>query len=256
VGRITHPSILPGGALPIAPSAIAPKGTVRTNDDKVPFVAPRALEITEIPGVIDEYAVAAQNAREAGFDGVEIHAANGYLIDQFLRDGTNHRSDAYGGPLAHRARFLLEVVDAVGAVWGNERVGVRLSPVNAFNDIADSDPLASFTYFAAALGERNLAYLHAVETQNLPFDWSTFRRSFNGTYIANGGYDVARARAAIDCGDTDLVSFGVPFIANPDVVERFRSGAPLNTPDRATYYGGGERGYTDYPSLAEINTSV
>jgi N-ethylmaleimide reductase len=251
VGRISHPSIQPGGLLPVAPSAIAPQGTLYTGATAVPFVTPRALTVTEIAAVVDDYAAAAVNAREAGFDGVEIHAANGYLIDQFLRDGTNHRDDAFGGSIEKRARFLLDIVHAVTAVWGSERVGVRLSPVNPFNDMTDSDPQRSFNYFAAALSPFGLAYLHAIETPNTTFDWSAFRRRYKGIYIANGGYDLSRARTAIDTGHADLVALGALFLANPDLVERLRRGGPLNTPNRATFYGGNERGYTDYPFLGE-----
>lgn len=251
VGRITHAALLPPGVTPVAPSAIAPNGAVNVGSGKVPYATPHALTTDEIRGIVQDYAQAARNALAAGFDGVEIHAANGYLIDQFLRDGTNRRTDAYSGTLDNRARFLLEVAEATRAVWGPGRVGVRLSPVNAFNDIADSDPQRSFDFFAAALGECDLAYLHAVETRNLPFDWPAFRRRYKGVYIANGGYDLARAQAALDSGDADLVSFGVLYLANPDVVERFRTGAPFNAPVRATYYGGDARGYTDYPFLAD-----
>jgi N-ethylmaleimide reductase len=251
VGRVTHPALLPAGMTPVAPSAMAPHGAVNIGTGKVPYVTPHPLIAEEIRGIVQDYAQAARNALAANFDGVEIHAANGYLIDQFLRDGTNRRTDEYGGSLANRARFLLEIARAVSAVWGPGRVGVRLSPVNAFNDISDSDPQRSFEYFAAALGGLDLAYLHAVETHNLPFDWAALRRRYKGVYIANGGYDLAKARAAIDRGDADLVSFGVLYLANPDVVERFRHSAPFNAPIRATYYGGDARGYTDYPFWAE-----
>ena len=254
VGRITHPALLPAGTRPVAPSALAPRGMVNTGTDKAPYVTPHALTAAEILRVVDDYAHAAQNALRAGFDGVEIHAANGYLIDQFLRDGTNHRADAYGGSLAGRSRFMLEVVEAVGAVWGPRRVGVRLSPVNAFNDIADGNPQDSFNYFAPALSDFDLAYIHAVETHNTPFDWPAFRRRYRGVYIANGGYDFEKAGAALERGEADLVSFGVLFLANPDIVERFRVGGPFNAPVRATYYGGDARGYTDYPFLAQHGT--
>jgi N-ethylmaleimide reductase len=226
---------------PVAPSAIAAQGCG----------APRALEAAEIPAVVGEFARAASNARKAGFDGVEVHAANGYLIDEFLRDGSNRRSDAYGGPVASRARFLLEVLDAVASAWERGRVAVRLSPANPYNDMRDSDPQRSFGEIAEMLGGRGLAFLHVDESPADGFDWSAFRRRYPGVYVANGGYDRERAAAALASGHADLVSFGVLYLANPDLVERFRAGAPLNRPDRSTFYGGGERGYTDYPSLEE-----
>jgi N-ethylmaleimide reductase len=217
----------------------------------VPFVAPRALERDEIPGIAAQFAQAARNSKEAGFDGVEVHAANGYLIDQFLRDGANRRSDAYGGSVANRARFLLEILDAVAEACGSARVGVRLSPANPYNDIRDSDPQGTFNEIARMLGGLGLAYLHVDESSSGAFDWTAFRACYTGTYIANGGYDRERALTAVESGRADLVSFGVLYLANPDLVERFRTGAPLNPPDRSTFYGGGERGYTDYPSLAQ-----
>ncbi len=257
VGRISHPSLQPNGALPVAPSAIKPDGESATPDGPRPFVTPRALETRELPGVVDQFRAGAGNALEAGFDGVEIHAANGYLLDQFLRDGTNHRTDAYGGSLENRARLLLEVTEAVAGVWGADRVGVRLSPLNAFNDMADSQPGATFGYAAGRLGAHGLAYLHVVEP-GAPgpdardgFDWHELRRAFGGTTIANGGYDLDRAGEALAAGDADLVAFGRLFIANPDLPRRFAIGAPLNAPDPATFYGGDARGYTDYPFLDE-----
>lgn len=210
---------------------------------------PRALALEEIPAVVAQFAAAARNAKDAAFDGVEIHAANGYLIDQFLRDGANRRTDAYGGAAANRARLLLEILDAVASAWDAGRVGVRLSPVNAFNGMKDADPQRTFNALARALGERTLAFLHVDETPGEPFDWPAFRGCYPGVYIANGGYDRARAVAALESGHADLVSFGVLYLANPDLAARFRAGAPLNSPDRATFYEGGERGYTDYPSL-------
>jgi N-ethylmaleimide reductase len=205
--------------------------------------------VEEIPAIVAQFAAAAQNAGGAEFDGVEVHAANGYLIDRFLRDGSNRRADAYGGSVENRARFLFEVLDAVEASWERERIGVRLSPANPYNDMRDSDPQRTFGDLAQRLGERGLAFLH-VDESGEGFDWKAFRRRYAGIYIANGGYDRERAAAALQGGHADLVSFGVLYLANPDLVERFRIGAELNRADRSTFYGGGERGYTDYPSLA------
>ena len=255
VGRISHPSLQPDGARPVAPSAIRPAGGAFTSDGLRPFVEPRALEPAEIPGIVVQHAEAAERAKAAGFDGVEIHAANGYLLDQFLRDGTNHRSDNYGGSVENRARLLMDVTGAVTDVFPAGRVGVRLSPVNTFNDIADTDPDATFAHVAGALNRFDLAYLHVVETDfagstaNASFDKNKLRSAFAGAYVANGGYTRDRAEAAIASGEADFVSFGAPYVANPDLVERFRLNAPLNTPDSNTFYGGDEHGYTDYPTL-------
>ena len=248
VGRISHPSLQPDGALPVAPSAIKPEGMAMTATGLQPFVAPRALDTAELPGLVDSYRQAALNAKEAGFDGVEIHAANGYLLDQFLRDGTNKRDDAYGGPVENRARLLFEVVEVVSKVFGAGRVGVRLSPAGSFNDMADSDPAATFGFVVRQLGRRGLAYLHVFETG--PFDYAALKQAFGGRYIANGGYDRTRAAAALSTGRADLVAFGVPFIANPDLALRLKTGAELAQADSATFYGGDHRGYTDYPALA------
>jgi len=250
VGRISHPSLQEGGLLPVAPSAIQPAGAAMTATGLQPFVTPRALETEELPGIVEAYRQAALNAKEAGFDGVEIHAANGYLLDQFLRDGTNKRTDSYGGPIENRARLLFEVVEVVSRAIGAGRVGVRLSPAGAFNDMSDSDPEASFGYVAAQLGRRGLAYLHVFETGPVEFDFVALKHAFGGPYIANGGYDKARAAGALSTGRADLVAFGVPFIGNPDLVARLQAGAPLAEADRATFYGGDHRGYTDYPALA------
>jgi N-ethylmaleimide reductase len=243
-GRISLASLQPDGSLPIAPSAIAAQG----------FAAPRALVAEEIPGVVAQFAQGAKNAKEAGFDGVEVHAANGYLIDEFLRDGANRRSDGYGGSVANRARLLFEILEAVESSWDRDRIGVRLSPVNPYNDIRDSDPQRTFGEIARMLGCRGLAFLHVDESPPEGFDWTAFRRCYAGTYMANGGYDRERAAAALESGHADLVSFGVLYLANPDLVERFRARAPLNRPDRSTFYEGGERGYIDYPSLASEGT--
>lgn len=255
VGRISHPSLLPDNALPVAPSAIRPAGQAFTYAGLQDYVTPRALATEELPGIVADYRRAAEHAKTAGFDGVEVHAANGYLLDQFLRDSTNQRTDQYGGSIANRTRLLLEVVAAVSKVWGADRVGVRLSPINQFNDIRDSYPQALFNHVAEALNPFNLAYLHVVEVGMTgdapqPFDFAELRRIWHGSYIANGGYDKARGNAAIASGHADAVAYGVPFIANPDLVERFRKDAPLNVPDQNTFYGGGEQGYTDYPALA------
>lgn len=261
VGRISHPALQPQGALPVAPSAIRPAGKAFTEEGFVPFVTPRALETAEIPGIVEQYRVASQNALAAGFDGVEIHAANGYLIDQFLRDGTNQRSDAYGGSIENRTRFLLEVTQAVTAVWGAARVGVRLSPISPANDIADSDPASLFRHVVEQLNQFGLLYLHLVEGStggprevDNGFDLQILRRLFKGLYMANNGYDLALAVKARQQGLADLIAFGRPFISNPDLVERLRLGAPLNALDASTLYGGGAKGYTDYPSLAETKT--
>ena len=258
VGRISHPSLQPDGALPVAPSAIKPAGQGMTYRGPRDFVTPRALDFDEIPSIVKQFEDGARNALEAGFDGVEIHGANGYLLDQFLRDGSNHRKDAYGGPVENRARLLLEVTEAVASVWGGDRVGMRLSPINGFNDITDSSPAATFEYAARQLGRFGLAYLHVIEpdltgaTPALAYDRLALREAFGGPYIANGGYDRERAGQEIAAGRVDLVSFGAPYLANPDLVERFRRGARLNAPDRETFYGGDQRGYTDYPVLGQV----
>jgi len=256
VGRISHPTLLPGNVLPVAPSAIRPEGMAFTLEGMQPFVTPRALETDEIAGIVEDYRKAAQNALDAGFDGVEIHAANGYLIDQFLRDGSNRRNDQYGGSIPNRSRFLLEVVSTVCKVWGAERVGVRISPINPFNDMRDSYPQALFNHVADVLNPFGLAYLHVMEigigaTESLPeFNFSELRRAYKGNYMANGGYSKATANAAIAENRADCIAFGVPYLANPDLVERFAKDAPLNPADQNTFYGGGERGYTDYPAMA------
>ena len=257
VGRISHPSFQPGGAAPVAPSAIRPKGQAFTEKGFERIPTPRALETAEIPAIIEQYAQAARNALAAGFDGVEVHAANGYLIDQFLRDQTNKRTDRYGGSIENRGRFLMAVVDAVCAVVGNERTGVRISPQNTQNDIADSDPQALFNYVAEQLSGKGLAYLHIIEgdTSGLPvppFDYKNLKRLFGGLVIANNGFDKPRANKAIADGRADLIAFGKPFIANPDLVIRLFLDAPLMPINRETLYGGSEQGYTDYPILRAV----
>ena len=255
VGRISHPSLLPDNALPVAPSAIKPAGQAFTYEGLVDYVEPRALDVSELPGIVADYVHAAKCALAAGFDGVEVHAANGYLLDQFLRDGTNKRTDNYGGSFENRARLLMEVTKAVVAVAGADKVGVRLSPVNPFNDMKDSNPQALFNYVTESLSQFGLAYLHVVEGgihgggESEPFDFEAMRKLFKGGYIANLAYDKARGNAAIASGHADAIAYGVPFIANPDLVERFRVDAPLNAADSSTFYGGSEKGYTDYPFL-------
>jgi N-ethylmaleimide reductase len=255
VGRISHPSLLPDNALPVAASAIKQAGQAFTYQGLVDYVEPRALEASELPGIVADYVHATRCALAAGFDGVEIHAANGYLLDQFLRDGSNARTDNYGGSFENRARLLMEVTEAVVAVAGAEKVGVRLSPVNPFNDMKDSNPQALFNYVTELLSQFGLAYLHVVEGgihgggESAPFDFAGMRKLSKGGYIANLAYDKARGNAAIASGHADAVAYGVPFIANPDLVERFKADAPLNEADSSAFYGGSEKGYTDYPFL-------
>jgi len=234
----------------VAPSAIAAKGDAVTFTGMQPFPTPRALETAEIADVVRQYGEAARRALAAGFDGVELHGANGYLIDQFLRDGTNRRTDRYGGSIENRTRFLEEVIDAVVAVWGAERVGLRISPRGEFNDMRDSDPAALFGRVAMIAGRKGLAYLHVVEPVGTEDPLAPqLRAAFGGPLMLNGGFDGAAAAAALAAGDGDLVSFGAPFLANPDLPVRLRTGAPLNTPNRDTFYGGTAKGYTDYPAL-------
>lgn len=257
-GRVSHRSLLPGGMLPVAPSAIRPAGEAITFEGMKPFETPHALTLEEIPGIIEMYRQGARNALTAGFDGVEIHAANGYLIDQFLRDGSNQRTDAYGGPIANRARLLLEVTEAVCKVLGADRVGIRLSPLQPFNDMRDTNPEATFSYAVEALNRLSLAYLHITEMgRDKPgaagpaFDLSKLRGLWKGIYMTNHGYDLARANAALAEGRADMVAFGVAFLANPDLPQRFARDAALNAPDPETFYSGGEHGYIDYPFLKE-----
>ncbi len=258
VGRISHPSLLPDNALPVAPSAIKPAGQAFTAEGMQDYVTPRALALDEIPAVISDYVHAAECALKAGFDGVEVHAANGYLLDQFLRDGSNKRTDQYGGSFENRARLLIEVMHAVTEVVGSSRTGVRLSPVNPFNDMKDSDPQHLFEYVADQLNQFNLAYLHTVEGgihgggEHDAFDFETYRKKFKGAYIANLGYDKERGNAAVLRGHADAVAYGVPYIANPDLVARFAQDAKLNEANPDTFYGGGAEGYTDYPFMSAI----
>ncbi len=255
VGRISHPSLQPGGGLPVAPSAIRPEGKAFTESGFQDFVTPRALETAEIAGIVEDYRRATVHAQAAGFDGVEIHAANGYLIDQFLKDKTNQRTDRYGGSIENRTRFLEEVTEAVVGAWSADRVGIRISPVSPANDIADSDPQPLFDHVVAQLNRFGLVYLHVVEgatggpRDNIAFDFQALRQAFDGAYMANNGYDLALAQETLRAGRADLIAFGRPFIANPDLVERLRTGATLAELDRETLYGGGAKGYTDYPAL-------
>jgi N-ethylmaleimide reductase len=259
VGRISHTSLHPNEGLPVAPSAIAPSGMTFTADWKqVPFETPRALETSELAGIIADFKKGAENAKEAGFDGVEVHGANGYLLDQFLQDGSNKRTDMYGGSIENRSRLLLEVVDAVISVWGKERVGVRLSPYGTFNDMNDSDPIKLFTYVLEQLSNRGIAYAHLIEpratsaggndavTNDLPSTSELFRKAFKGTFISAGGYTPETAKEATETNLVDAVVFGRLFISNPDLPERIQSGISLTKYDRSTFYGGGEKGYTDY----------
>ncbi len=253
-GRISHPSLL-GGELPVAPSAIAATGTLHTPEGKRSLETPRALETHEIPEIVEQFRKGAENAMAAGFDGVELHGAFGYLIDQFLQDGSNQRTDEYGGSIENRARFLLEVVEAVASVWGADRVGIKLSPSNTFYGMYDSNPEATFSYVLNALNRFELAYVHLMEPNEV--DLATrdvlnpvtplFRPIFKGTLITNGGYDKETGNAILASGNADLVSFGKLFLANPDLPKRFELNAPLNTPDPKTFYAPDEKGYTDYP---------
>ncbi|MFN5194757.1 MAG: alkene reductase [Cyanobacteriota bacterium] len=250
-GRACHP-LLNGGRQPVAPSAIAIAGDeVHTPEGKQPYVVPRELTDAEIPAIVEGFRQAARNAMAAGFDGVEVHGANGYLLDQFLRDGTNRRSGPYGGPLEHRARLLLEVLEAVAAE--TPLMGLRLSPLNSFNDIADSDPIGLTTWLARRLNDLPLAYLHMMRADFLGRQQgdvlTSVREHYRGVLVATTGYTASEAEAAIAAGAVDAVAFGTAFLANPDLPERFRRGAPLNAPDPATYYSPGPAGYTDYPAL-------
>lgn len=256
VGRISHPSLQPDGALPVAPSAIKPEGQAYTSAGFVPLVTPRALATSEMPDIVQQYRTGAENALAAGFDGVEIHAANGYLLDQFLRDKTNRRTDEYGGSIENRSRLLMEVTAAVVKVWGGDRVGIRISPLSTFGDIADSNPEALFTYVVQQLNNFKLVYLHVIEgdtggARTLPggFDPQILHHHFNGLYMANNGYDLNMAIEARTEKAADLIAFGRPFISNPDLVRRLRVGALLATPDPATMYGGSAAGYIDYPPM-------
>jgi N-ethylmaleimide reductase len=266
VGRVSHNDLQPGGQAPVAPSAIAAKTKTYLIKDGVgsfvPTSEPRALQVGELAGIVDDYRNAARKAIAAGFDGVEVHGANGYLLDQFLKTGSNHRTDAYGGSIENRARLLLQVMRAVAAEVGGDRTAVRLSPVTPANDVIDADPQPLFDYVARALAPMGLAYVHIIEgatggpreIADRPFDYVALQSAYRAAggqaaWMVNNGYDKALAEKAVVNGAT-LVAFGKLFIANPDLVRRLRQDGPYNEPDRTTFYGGGEKGYTDYPALA------
>ncbi|MFJ3485433.1 alkene reductase [Pseudomonas sp. NPDC090202] len=266
VGRQSHPLLQPGGVDPVAPSAIQAEGEAYAPTGPVPFSRPRALHLDEIPAIIESFRHGAQLAKEAGFDGVEIHGANGYLPDQFLQDGTNKRTDAYGGPIENRARFLLEITAAAISVWGHGRVGVRLSPSSSYGSMHDGNPKATFGYVARQLDKLGLAYLHVVEprikgTETVdenaePVAVQYLRTEFKGPIIAAGGFHLESAQSVLSRGDADLVAFGRAFIANPDLPRRLREGASLNAYDRDTFYGGDAEGYIDYPFVEELPASA
>lgn len=268
VGRISHPALQPDKMLPVAPSAVKPAGEAFIENENgegalVPFVTPRALQIEEMPYLVQQYQRGARNALAAGFDGVEVHSANGYLLDQFLNSQTNRRQDEYGGSVENRARLLLEVVETVKQIVGGDRVGVRLSPLGSFNDIGDADPETTFGYVAEKLDKQQLAYLHVINPATAALEkgqppdaralrmLELMREKYRGTLMLAGGFDHASAEQWLQEGRADLIAFGRKFLANPDLPERFRQGAPLNADDRSTYYGGGAKGYTDYPTLAQ-----
>jgi N-ethylmaleimide reductase len=256
VGRVSHTSLQPNNGAPVAPSAIRAKGKTFVNNSFTDISEPRALALEEIPGIIEGFRRGAANALEAGFDGVEIHGANGYLLDQFAKDGANKRTDAYGGSIENRARLMLEVAKAVSAEAGAERTGIRISPVTPANDVSDSNPQPLFDYIVDHLNTLKLVYLHVIEGATggprdiAPFDYASLRKRFSRAYMANNGYDLELANKVLAAGEADLIAFGKLFISNPDLVERFKRGAPLNAPDKATFYGGGAKGYTDYPALS------
>jgi N-ethylmaleimide reductase len=249
VGRVSHPLTQADGSQPVAPSALRPAGEIYTEQGMKPFETPRALSLAEMPSLIEDFRQAAANAKEAGFDGVEVHAANGYLLDQFLRDGTNLRDDIYGGVIDNRARLLREVLDAVLTIWSPGQVGVRLSPVNPFNDIADSTPQATYEAVTQQLNAYELAYLHVVEDRKSDFDFQRLRQVFNGAYIANGDYERQSAIDALTEERADFIAFGKLFIANPDLPQRLRQDGPYNEPRPDSFYAGGAEGYDDYPAL-------
>jgi N-ethylmaleimide reductase len=256
VGRISHPDLHQHGVLPVAPSAIKPKGQAFTETGFKPHPMPRPLRTDEIAGIVQQYGHAARMARKAGFDGVEIHAAKGYLIDQFLRTKTNYRTDQYGGTLENRVRFLREVAETVAGVWGGDRVGIRFAPTSAANDIADADPVATFGRAVEIVNDIGLAYIHIVEGQtggardSIPgFEFGALRRAFRGLYMANNGYTGEMAVQARHDNTADLIAFGKPWIGNPDLVSRLKAGAALTVAPQEAFYGGAEKGYTDFPRM-------
>ncbi|QBM75830.1 alkene reductase [Sphingomonas sp. AAP5] len=257
VGRISHVDLQPNGGAPVAPSAIRAEAKTFVGNAFVDTSTPRALELDEMPGIVEDFRRAAANAIRAGFDGVEVHGANGYLLDQFAKDGANLRTDAYGGSIENRARLMLEVTKAVVAEVGADRTGIRISPVSPASGVSDSNPQPLFDYIVDHLSALDLVYLHVIEGATggdrdfAPFDYASLRRRFANTYMANNGYTLELATTAVESNTADLIAFGQPYIANPDLVERFKQHAPLNTIDQATLYGGGAKGYTDYPTLAE-----
>jgi len=251
-GRISHPRLQLDNRIPVGPSAIQPEGQAVTHTGMQDFVTPRALETNEIRDVVAQFRDSAELAKRAGFDGVEVHGANGYITDQFLRDGSNHRSDAYGGNVQSRMRLLNEILDEVSTIWPVHRVGVRLSPENSFNSMSDSNPQTHFEYFTEQLSTRGLAYLHVLEgdimTKDSAINYSELSTKFDGVYIANNGYNLESAQKAIGNSVADMVAFGIPFLANPDLVRRYQENLPLNEVDVETFYGGDEKGYNDYPT--------
>jgi N-ethylmaleimide reductase len=257
VGRVSHTSLQVSNGAPVAPSAIRAKGKTFVNGTFTEISEPRALELAEIPGIIESFKRGTANALAAGFDGVEIHGANGYLLDQFARDGSNKRTDAYGGSIDNRAKLMVEVSKVVTAEAGAERTGIRISPVTPANDMSDSNPQLLFDYIVDHLNALKLTYIHVIEGATggardfAPFDYGSLRKRFKGAYIANNGYDFDLATKVLAANEADLIAFGKPFISNPDLVERLQRGSPLNAPDKATFYGGGAKGYTDYPALGE-----
>src|ERR1700692_1296333 len=257
VGRVSHTPLQPNNGAPVAPSAIRAKGKTFVNNSFTDISEPRALELSEIPGIIEDFKRATANALAAGFDGVEIHGANGYLLDQFAKDGTNKRTDAYGGSIENRARLMLEVSKVVAAEAGAERTGIRISPVTPANDVSDSNPQPLFDYIVDHLNGLKLTSVHVIEAATggprdvAPFDYASLRERFKQAYVANNGYDFELATKVLAADEADLIAFGKPFLANPDLVERLERGAPLNEPDKATFYGGGAKGYTDYPVLGD-----
>lgn len=268
VGRISHSSFH-NGALPVAPSAVVPSGNAFASDFKrVPYETPHALAMDEIARIVADYRTAAENAKLAGFDGIEIHAANGYLLQQFLEDKTNRRTDRYGGSIENRARLLFEILDAVSDIWPADQVGVRISPFSDVGDVADSNPIELYKFVVEGLAARGICYLHLIEARARaglvdqindaapPSVASLVRPFFSGPLIVSGGFTAEAAERALADGTTDLVAFGRAFIANPDLPKRLARGAPLNAPDRATFYGGAERGYTDYPALEEAGADA